>query len=98
MTMTAVFEEKITRPAATTCLHCGDDCSPTPVLLAEKTFCCEGCKTVFEILHNSGLSQFYQIERNAGTSQKDKKKAQYAWLDDPEAAERVLRAFLSGRR
>lgn len=92
MTTTAVFEEKIIWPIAVknTCQHCGDTCPTKPILLAEKTFCCEGCKTVFEILHSNGLSQFYQIERGAGVSQKNKRQEQYAWLDDPEAVEKLL--------
>ena len=33
----------------TNCYHCGEDCSTTPLLFDEKIFCCNGCKTVYEI-------------------------------------------------
>ncbi|MBK8561856.1 MAG: heavy metal translocating P-type ATPase metal-binding domain-containing protein [Saprospiraceae bacterium] len=91
MTISANIEEL--RPAAlakTTCAHCGDECREERILFAEQSFCCEGCKTVYEILHGSDLTQFYNIDRNAGLSLKGRKQAQYAWLDDPEAAAKVV--------
>lgn len=91
MTISANIEEL--RPvtlAKTTCAHCGDECRDERILFAEQSFCCEGCKTVYEILHGSDLAQFYNIDKNAGLSLKGKKQAQYAWLDDPEAAAKVV--------
>ncbi|MBI5916208.1 MAG: heavy metal translocating P-type ATPase metal-binding domain-containing protein, partial [Bacteroidetes bacterium] len=91
MTFTATLEEKMTLTAtSTTCSHCGDDCRDERIFFNEKNFCCEGCKTVYEILHTSDLTQFYSIERNAGISLKGRREQQYAWLDDPEAAEKVV--------
>jgi Cu+-exporting ATPase len=91
MTISANIEEL--RPATlakTTCAHCGDECREERILFAEKNFCCEGCKTVYEILHTSDLTQFYSIEKNAGLSLKGRKQVQYAWLDDPDAAAKVV--------
>ncbi|MCC6727149.1 MAG: heavy metal translocating P-type ATPase metal-binding domain-containing protein [Saprospiraceae bacterium] len=91
MTISANIEEL--RPvtlAKTTCAHCGDECRDERILFAEQNFCCEGCKTVYEILHGSDLTQFYNIDKNAGLSLKGRKQAQYAWLDDPEAAAKVV--------
>ncbi len=91
MTISATIED--TKPLAgakLSCYHCGDECRDERILFAEKNFCCEGCKTVYEILNASDLTHFYNIEKNAGLSLKGKKLAQYAWLDDPEAAEKVL--------
>lgn len=91
MTISTTIED--TKPLAgakLTCYHCGDECRDERILFAEKNFCCEGCKTVFEILNASDLTHFYNIEKNAGLSLKGKKLAQYAWLDDPEAADKVL--------
>nr|MCU0345428.1 heavy metal translocating P-type ATPase metal-binding domain-containing protein [Saprospiraceae bacterium] len=91
MTISANIEEL--RPvtlAKTTCAHCGDECRDERILFAAQSFCCEGCKTVYEILHGSDLTQFYNIDKNAGLSLKGRKQAQYAWLDDPEAAAKVV--------
>lgn len=91
MTISANIEErKPLTTAKAACYHCGDECRDERILFAEKNFCCEGCKTVFEILNASDLTDFYNIEKNAGLSLKGRKTEQYAWLDDPEAAEKVL--------
>ncbi len=91
MTITANIEElKSLVTTKVACAHCGDECRDERILFAEKNFCCEGCKTVYEILNASDLTDFYNIEKNAGLSLKGRKTEQYAWLDDPEAAEKVL--------
>ncbi|MFC7666964.1 hypothetical protein ACFQT0_05675 [Hymenobacter humi] len=43
--MPAVLEQPLTRVA---CAHCGETCPPEPLLLADKPFCCAGCRTVYE--------------------------------------------------
>ncbi|MCF8245987.1 MAG: heavy metal translocating P-type ATPase metal-binding domain-containing protein [Saprospiraceae bacterium] len=91
MTVTANMEElKPLAAAKATCFHCGDECRDERIFFSEKNFCCEGCKTVYEILNASDLTDFYNIEKNAGLSLKGRKTEQYAWLDDPDAAEKVL--------
>ncbi len=91
MTISANIEElKPVTMAKSTCAHCGDECQDERILFAEKNFCCEGCKTVYEILNASDLTHFYNIEKNAGLTLKGRKQAQYAWLDDSEAAAKVV--------
>lgn len=50
------------------CTHCGEKIV-VPTLLktdnSEFIFCCHGCKTVYEILHDKGLEQYYQLRKNA---------------------------------
>ncbi len=48
------------------CYHCGDGCSGNTVFFAEKEFCCNGCKTVYEIFTTNDLSYYYDIEKAAG--------------------------------
>lgn len=50
------------------CFHCGDECRTTLVTHDEKSFCCHGCKTVYDILNDNDLSYYYALERNPGTS------------------------------
>jgi P-type Cu+ transporter len=91
MTISANIEElKPLAAVKATCYHCGDECRDERILFAEKNFCCEGCKTVYEILNASDLTHFYNIEKNAGLTLKGRKQAQYAWLDDSEAAAKVV--------
>jgi heavy metal translocating P-type ATPase len=51
------------------CTHCGEKIVVPSVLKTDEKelmFCCHGCKTVYEILHEKGLAQYYQLRDNAG--------------------------------
>lgn len=72
------------------CYHCGEQCAASPVVLDDKAFCCEGCKTVFEILQSNNLCQYYQIDKNAGISLKGKRQLGFAYLDDPEVVAQLV--------
>ncbi len=73
------------------CYHCGEDCGSNPVLFDERSFCCTGCKTVYEILSNSNACDFYTLEDHPGkraiTNEIGEK---YAWLDNPDIARDLL--------
>lgn len=49
------------------CSHCG---LPVPLGLVEEgakhQFCCNGCKTVWDVIHGTGLEQFYRMKASAG--------------------------------
>lgn len=77
-------------PGAPSCTHCGDPCPPQPILLGEKTFCCEGCKTVFEILDSNGLCQYYDLDERPGISLRGKRREEYAILDQPDIKARFV--------
>ncbi|WP_375238755.1 heavy metal translocating P-type ATPase [Aurantibacter sp.] len=48
------------------CFHCGDTCNNGVVIHNEKTFCCNGCKTVYDILHDNNLDYYYELEQVPG--------------------------------
>ncbi|MEZ4779071.1 MAG: heavy metal translocating P-type ATPase metal-binding domain-containing protein [Flavobacteriaceae bacterium] len=52
------------------CYHCGDSCNGSEIVHQEKTFCCRGCVTVFDILNDNDLSYYYDLEKTPGTSPK----------------------------
>jgi len=72
------------------CYHCGDVCPNDAVFIGNKYFCCNGCKTVFEILEDTGMCQYYDIDSSPGLSLKGRQQEQYGWLDDPEVIERII--------
>ena len=74
----------------TACHHCGDICKGSPVLMEEKPFCCEGCKMVYSILEENGLSNYYDLNAKAGISQKNQAKQVYAFLDDKEVIHKLI--------
>jgi len=48
------------------CFHCGTKCGSDPIVLEGKPFCCNGCKTVFEILNQNELNVYYDLESSPG--------------------------------
>ncbi|MEY4134877.1 MAG: putative metal-binding domain of cation transport ATPase, partial [Bacteroidota bacterium] len=49
-TLVAAGTAKGARESGTYCAHCGDPCPAEYPAFDEKAFCCEGCKTVYDIL------------------------------------------------
>ena len=74
-----------------TCYHCGDLCRGGSVHFDEKLFCCQGCKTVYEILNSNDLSEYYAIENEPGTKEGiDEIFSDFAFLDIDEIKQQVL--------
>ncbi|WP_040278113.1 heavy metal translocating P-type ATPase [Psychroserpens damuponensis] len=55
----------------TICFHCGDDCNSTIIAYDEKNFCCNGCKTVYEIFSENDLTCYYDLQASPGTIPKE---------------------------
>ena len=71
------------------CYHCGDPCGSTKVLFDDKTFCCNGCKTVYEIFSDHDLSYYYDLQQAAGTTPAEI-EGKYDFLDNPAIAEKLI--------
>lgn len=72
------------------CVHCGDNCSSHPVMWDNKPFCCAGCSTVYQILHENELCTYYDFETNPGIKiEAGKYKEKFAFLDDDEIANQL---------
>jgi P-type Cu+ transporter len=73
------------------CFHCGDDCNHAVVQMGEKPFCCEGCKTVYQLLNENGLCTYYDLNQNPGVTQKVPiRKDKFAFLDSAEVKEKLV--------
>jgi P-type Cu+ transporter len=48
------------------CYHCGLECQNDNIHVEDKYFCCNGCQTVFQILSENNLCQYYDIDKMAG--------------------------------
>ncbi|NND63708.1 MAG: heavy metal translocating P-type ATPase [Flavobacteriaceae bacterium] len=73
----------------TSCYHCGDSCENQLIRIEEKAFCCNGCKTVYEILSGNDLSYYYDLEKNPGISP-ELKEGKFDYLDNAEIASKLL--------
>lgn len=73
-----------------TCYHCGDFCVENEILVADKTFCCNGCKNVFTLLSDNNLTSYYTIEKTPGKSLKQSIGNKFAYLDDPNIQTKII--------
>ncbi|WP_294263891.1 heavy metal translocating P-type ATPase metal-binding domain-containing protein [uncultured Chryseobacterium sp.] len=70
------------------CFHCGQEIEKERILFDEKTFCCNGCKSVYEILNTNNLSNFYELNKRAGI-RPDESSSQFEYLDTQEIFDKV---------
>lgn len=75
-----------------TCTHC-DEVAVPPIYSEDdaeraKPFCCEGCLTVYNVLHHKGLQSYYDIKNNSAIFKRrspvEVKSGHFKFLDDPE--------------
>ena len=72
------------------CYHCGSSCEEE-INFDNKLFCCEGCKTVYDILNVNSLNSYYNIEeQNPGIKANKNVKGKYNFLDLPEFKEKLI--------
>lgn len=77
----------LTTPAVA-CYHCGIDCPDDTIRVDEKTFCCEGCKSVYELLDAHQLCQYYRYDDRPGHT--PPALARFEYLDNPDIAAQLL--------
>ncbi|MDF4204395.1 heavy metal translocating P-type ATPase metal-binding domain-containing protein [Maribacter sp. SA7] len=68
---------------ADTCFHCGDPCDRQHITFDEKSFCCTGCKTVYEIFSTNDLAHYYELQEAAGSTP-NAIEGKYDFLDNEE--------------
>lgn len=70
------------------CYHCGQHCDES-FFVDEKVFCCYGCKTVYEILSENDLCEYYQWEQQPGIKLKNETET-YAYLDEASVRKKLI--------
>lgn len=81
-----------------TCFHCGENCDGAPVTRHEKSFCCNGCLAVYEILDDNNLCTYYDLDQSPGIRLADSnQRKRFDYLDDPEVISQ-LSHFSSGHQ
>jgi Cu+-exporting ATPase len=73
------------------CVHCGAGCGRNPVLWEGQAFCCHGCKTVYHILNEKKLHQYYEIQPMSGIRiERPQEIKAFAFLDNTEIRDKLL--------
>ncbi len=71
------------------CFHCGEDCTTDNYQVGFKNFCCAGCKTVYELLNENNLGNYYTIIDAPGISFKGIQSKRFDFLEDEEVIIRL---------
>ena len=73
----------------TKCFHCGNECDTEIITIEEKSFCCNGCKTVFEIFSENDLTCYYDFQNNPGAIPEEI-QGKYDFLDNESIVGKLL--------
>ncbi|WP_297088472.1 heavy metal translocating P-type ATPase metal-binding domain-containing protein [uncultured Draconibacterium sp.] len=79
------------------CVHCGADCGNSPVISNDLKFCCNGCKTVYQLLNENKLYNYYNLEETPGIKVEATTEFgnKYAFLDNDEVKAKLI-SFTEG--
>ncbi|MFV9550301.1 heavy metal translocating P-type ATPase [Algibacter sp. PT7-4] len=72
-----------------TCFHCGLDSTISEIKYDNKSFCCNGCKTVYDIFSANNLTCYYDLQHAPGATPKEV-EGKYNFLDNIKIVESLL--------
>jgi len=80
------------------CYHCGDTCKSSAIRIGEKQFCCNGCKSVYEILNQNDLCAYYDLNETPGIGIKNEIRSdKFQFLDNQDIKRKLLQ-FTNGKQ
>lgn len=72
------------------CFHCGlDIVAKEEIVFDDKSFCCTGCKTVYEIFSLNDMTCYYDFEKSPGATPQDI-NGKYDFLDNESIVSKLL--------
>jgi Cu+-exporting ATPase len=72
------------------CYHCGEACDNS-IDADGYSFCCDGCKFVYNLLKENGLCNYYDLSKTPGIKVKGKYSSdKFAFLDTVEAQQKII--------
>jgi Cu+-exporting ATPase len=72
------------------CFHCGlDIVKENEIIFDDKSFCCNGCKTVYEIFNLNDMTCYYDFEKSPGATPQDI-RGKYDFLDNENIVNKLL--------
>ncbi|MBP6304175.1 MAG: heavy metal translocating P-type ATPase metal-binding domain-containing protein, partial [Bacteroidia bacterium] len=82
---------KVLDQKTSTCYHCGELCEDETLNFNSLTFCCNGCKSVYELLTENNLCDYYSIDNTPGINQKKPiLNNQFNYLDDEQVQQKLI--------
>lgn len=71
------------------CYHCGQLCEEIR-WFQDKSFCCQGCQTVYEILNENDLCEYYELDKSPGIHLNTVDNEIYSYLDEKGIRKKLL--------
>lgn len=71
------------------CYHCGNSVEDTIIIFDNKNFCCNGCKTVYEIFSSNDLSYYYDFQSSPGAIPQEM-DGKFDFLDNEKIVDKLL--------
>lgn len=71
------------------CYHCGDDCLTKTYILDDKHFCCHGCKSVYQLLSESQLCNYYTYNDHPGAT-RARIDRRFDYLSEPSIVSQLI--------
>ncbi len=72
------------------CFHCGNEIiKKDEVIFDDKSFCCNGCKTVYEIFSQNDMTCYYDFQSAPGATPQDI-QGKYTFLDNQDIVSKLL--------
>lgn len=73
------------------CAHCGEECPNENISLSGRHFCCTGCRSVYQLINQQGLCDYYALNQQPGTTQQvPVRKDKFAFLDDSRIVQKLI--------
>ena len=73
------------------CDHCGAECRTADITSSDKHFCCQGCKTVYDLLSDNNLCTYYSLEEHPGeTITSDPDNNRFEYLNHPDIKNKLI--------
>ena len=79
------------------CYHCGNTCKNHKLDIGEKSFCCNGCRSVYLLLSQHKLQDYYCLNEQPGNTIGQVSPDKFRFLDD-ESMLRQLLHFNNGKQ
>lgn len=71
------------------CFHCGSKYEINNITINDKSFCCNSCKTVYEIFSDNNLTCYYDFQ-NSPVAIPEEIKGKYDFLTNINTIEKLL--------
>ncbi|MEO8209673.1 MAG: heavy metal translocating P-type ATPase metal-binding domain-containing protein [bacterium] len=82
---------EVKEASKTKCHHCGEPSGGNAISVNGKFFCCSGCRTVYEILNQSDLCSYYDLENNFQKRiETGNDTIKFDYLDDIEIQNKII--------